>query len=177
MPSQIKSKKIGEKEIACTQWPAGIQVLNQLKLAQLFGPALMDIAKFGQDLNSGKLENDKLVEVGASALQSFIKVLFSTSSPEAVMSTIKELLVGLRVRNIDGSGAQEVTTDNFDVVFADCEGMFIYQCFFFIVQSNYGNFIPGHLIEKVKAKSVALFQSLEESQEKPQNTSNVISQG
>lgn len=152
MSCRTETTNINGREISVTQWSVETAALRQLRLLEIFGSPLATI--MGQVMEqdamknpkSGKKEEASLLSAGVGSFGVGIQQLFKNANPKDLMSFIKECIIDVA---IDGT---KVTSSTFQTVFTVDSLMEMYQVFWFVIKVNYGNFIPGSLLDAIKMK-------------------------
>ena len=120
-------------EYSVTQWPAEKAMLMQLKIMKVIGPVFATLAA----------EQDDVGDTIAAAINS----LFSSSSPDEILSIIKESIIG----NVAADGRRINATD-FTERFSGDSLLNVYLVFAFVVRVNYSAFIRGQLAADMLTK-------------------------
>ena len=127
-----------------TQWPATKQMLMKLKLINVFGDSIFEIA---QGLTT-KATGDKRTEEQIKALRSGITNLFTKSSPEAIVSLVKEVLAcGATKRE-----GVRITDKSFDEIYNDAGLPEAYKACVFVIKTNYSDFFKGQKAGEILAQ-------------------------
>lgn len=132
MVCKTETKQIEDKEYTVIQWPAEKAILMKLKLIKILGPALSSLVS----------NKDNEIDISNT-----LSILFENSSPEELMSLIKECLTtGLAIEG------KRVTENSFNEVFDTDDIILIYRLFVFVLEVNYSNFFKGQWGEGLLAK-------------------------
>lgn len=135
MACKTETKQIGEREYSVTQWPVDKSILMKFKLVKALGPSLAKLA------SASKEDSDDM-----SNLSESLSSLFENSSPEELVSLMKECLLGVAIEG------KRLTDSSFNEVFEPDDIMEIYKVFIFVIQVNYANFLKGQLVENLLVK-------------------------
>ena len=120
-------------EYSVTQWPAEKAMLMQLKIMKVIGPVFATLAA----------EQDDVGDTIAAAINS----LFSSSSPDEILSIIKESIIG----NVAADG-RRINAADFTERFSGDSLLNVYLVFAFVVRVNYSAFIRGQLAADMLTK-------------------------
>lgn len=143
MACKTESKQFGDHEYSVTQWPADKSMLMKFRLAKAFGAPITSLVGFLPDSKKSK-EEKELMET--KAVSDGIKMLFESSSPEELVSLIKECVIGV---SRDGT---KITPSTYNEYFSGDDLMDIYKIFIFVIQVNYSNLFKGQLLGDPLAK-------------------------
>ena len=139
MSTKIEDKVINGVTYTVTQWPAETAILNKIRLAAMFGPTIAEVA-----VAALKKDGDT-EEAVAGSLSNGIGLLFRGNSPADVLAIIKDFICEFSMK--DGSKIMSINN-----AFGPNEQASIYQLFFFVLQVNYADLIPGQLVDRLLAK-------------------------
>lgn len=139
MACKTETKEINGREFSVREWPAEKAILMQLKLVKVLGPA---VAALAASVDSSE------------SLGNAVALLFDKSSPEDVLSLIREVLEGVAVEG------ERMTKTSINQYFANSDSALleIYQVFFFVLSVNFGGLLKGPLGEKL-ARAGQVLQS------------------
>ena len=115
-----------EVKFSCDQFPAEKAIVLKFKIIKVFGGALADLTGL-VNAEDSKESITKLFEV--------IGNIFVKNKPEEVLALIKETITGARIDN------NILQSSQFNEKFSGDDMMLAYRLFFFIIKSNYSNFI------------------------------------
>lgn len=142
MACKTETKQIGDHEYSVTQWPAEKSMLMKFRLAKAFGASLAAI--MGNASQSDKKKNTDKEDV--LALSEGLSTLFDSSSPEELVTLMKNCVVGVAC---DG---KRITETSFNELFSGDELLEVYKVFIFVLQANYSNLFKGQLADRFLAK-------------------------
>lgn len=126
MACETQTKQIGEHEYSVTQFPAEKAMITKLKLIKCLGPAFA----FLSSVEKGDEEKE---------FSRAIELLFENSSPEDIVALVKQCVVG-----VARDGKKMIEAD-FNSYFSGDELLNAYKVFFFVLEVNYANLIPGRM--------------------------------
>lgn len=131
MSCKTETKEINDHEYSVTQWPAEKAMLNKMKLIKCFGASFALIAAGNDDVK---------------VLSDAVAVTFNTSSPEEIVSLIKNCVVGV------SRDSKKITETSFTELFSGDDLADIYSVFFFVISVNYSNLFKGRFGETILAR-------------------------
>ncbi len=134
MACETESKAIGDHEYTVTQWPAETAILMKFRLVKLFGASLAKL-----------IEHPKQDDNGAN-LSGFVSELFANASPEDMLATLKQCVVGVTCDE------KRITNSTFTELFSGNNLPDVYKVFVFVLQVNFSNLFSGQKMEEVMAK-------------------------
>ena len=139
MPCKTENTQIGEVTYSVTQWPAEKALVIKLRLLALLGPSLA--AVIGQDEK----------EFDSSVIMSAIDSIFSSHSPEQIVTLMKDCMIGIGLPHED----RKFIASDFSTLFSGDELVNSYKVFLFIVKVNYGNLISGHRLGEAVTTAIS----------------------
>lgn len=148
MTCRTETKTIDNVEYSVRQWPAEKAMVNKFKLIKILGAPLASIANVlgDSDTNDGSLSDNEV-----SSISGAIEQLFANSSPEDLVSFIKECIVS-NVFAGEGANATRITETSFNDMFAGDDLSKVYKVFIFVIKVNYSNLVKGQGVENLLAK-------------------------
>lgn len=154
MACETFDTQINGTQYVTTQWSATRSFTMKLKIVQMFGDALFELARLSVNPNKkenveGQVQSKQISPEQISGVQNALAKLFEKHQPEAIVAFVKDALsCGATKR--DG---KRIVSSNFDQIFDEAGLGEMYKAFFFVVKSNYADFFKGQKAADILAKA------------------------